>query len=153
MTPNNTNNVANSLMRVAIPIADGQFSEHFGGARQFQIFVWDRTSFRLVGNELFSAPEHQPGSLPKWLEEQDVDAVVVSAIGERALVMLANAGIDAFLAGENRLSSELAAACFLGKLTSANRENSACKGGHHHEGEEGHDHDCGHHHGDHGHSH
>lgn len=122
-------------------MAGGQFSEHFGGAREFLIF-------EVVGQEdlsgpgtLLPAPEHKPGSLPEWLAAQRVDAVVASAIGERALLMLADAGIETYLTDGNVVPSELAAACLLGKLPRARRENSRCQGEHHdHEG-----HDCGHH--------
>ena len=126
-------------VKIAIPMADGKFSEHFGAAKAFLIFEGDRKSQRLGGRNIFGAPEHKPGSLPKWLEEQKVDALVSSAIGERALIMLADAGIEVFLAEGDAEPSALATACLSGKLTRANSENSRCQGGHH-----DHDHDDGH---------
>jgi len=128
-------------MKIAIPMADGKFSEHFGGAREFLVFHVDRKAGSLGEGELLPAPEHKPGSLPEWLAAQQMDAVIASAIGERALLMLADSGIETFLAGGESNPSELAAACLLGKLPRANQENSRCNGAHHdHDG-----HDCGHH--------
>ncbi len=128
-------------MKIAIPMADGKFSGHFGGAKEFLIFEAAPQAGSIGAGALLSAPEHKPGSLPQWLAAQQTDAVVVSAIGERALLMLADAGIETCLSGDASDPSELAAACLLGKLPRVNRENSRCNGAHH-----GHDgHDCGHH--------
>lgn len=125
-------------LKIAIPMADGVFSEHFGGAKAFFIFEGDRKAQRLGEHEVSAAPEHKPGSLPKWLEQQKVDALVVSAIGERALVMLADAGIEVFLADDDMQPAALATACLSGKLARANQENSRC-GGHHDHDHDGHE--------------
>lgn len=134
----------NGTMKIAIPMADGKFSEHFGGARAFLVFHGKHGTWRLGQAEVFGAPDHKPGSLPTWLEEQGVDALVSSAIGERALIMLANAGIEVFLANGDHDPSALATACLSGKLTRANSENSRCQGGHH-DHDHGDGHECHHH--------
>lgn len=120
---------------------DGKFSEHFGASRAFLIFRGDRKTQRLGGMDRIGAPEHKPGSLPKWLEEQKVDALVSSAIGERALIMLADAGIEVFLADGDIEPSALASACLAGKLIPANIKNSRCNGDHHDHGD---GHECHH---------
>ena len=125
-------------LKIAIPMADGVFCEHFGGAKVFLVFEGDRRTGLLGNHEVSAAPEHKPGSLPKWLEQQNVDAVVVSAIGERALILLADAGIEAFLADGGKQPAALAGACLLGKLARANQENSRCGGHHDHDGHECH---------------
>ena len=129
------------VIKIAVPMANGIFSEHFGGAGEFLIFHADSKAGTAGAGELRSAPEHKPGSLPEWLAGQQVDAVVASAIGERALLMLADAGIETYLSGGESDPSELVSACLLGKLPRASRENSRCNGSHHeHDG-----HDCGRH--------
>ena len=128
----------NGTLKIAIPMANGVFSEHFGGAKEFLIFEGDCKTLRLGDHGASAAPEHKPGSLPKWLAQQNVDAVVVSAIGERALILLADAGIEAFLADGDMQPSALATACLLGKLAHASQENSRCGGHHDHDGHECH---------------
>jgi predicted Fe-Mo cluster-binding NifX family protein len=128
-----------NLIRIAVPMAGGVFSEHFGGAREFLVFEADRLTGALGAPTPFDAPEHKPGALPKWLHQQNVDALVASAIGERALTMLARAGIEVFLANGNTEPMELARAILTGKLSRANSENTRCHG-HDHEG-----HECHHH--------
>lgn len=69
---------------------------------------------------------------------------MASAIGERALIMLAEAGIETRLAADEMTPNELAVACLQGKLPRGNRENSRCNGGNH---DHDHDHGDGHGHG------
>jgi len=121
------------IIKIVIPMADGVFSEHFGGAKAFRVIEGNRETGRLGRTQVSAAPEHKLGSLPKWLEEQNVDAVVVSAIGERALFLLAEAGIEAFLADGDLQPEALASACLTGKLARANQENSRCAGNHDHD--------------------
>lgn len=131
-------------MRIAVPMADRVFCEHFGAAREFLLFEGNRAEGTIGAGKWQASPEHKPGALPAWLVAQQADAVVASAIGERALIMLADAGIEVFLAHGSCDPSVLAAAALAGKLTRANGENSRCQGGHH----EHHDHDghaCHHH--------
>lgn len=125
--------------RIAIPMANGQFCEHFGGSEEFLVFVADRRTGVFSNEILFTAPEHTPGALPRWLEELDVDVLVASAIGKRALIMLASAGIEVFLANGTREPSQMASAVLAGSLLPVTGENSRCNGHHDHEG-----HDCNH---------
>lgn len=127
-------------MKIAIPMANGAFREHFGGAQEFLVIEGNRGTGQRDDGNLFTAPEHKPGALPRWLEEQKVDALVASAIGERALIMLADAGIEVFLANGTTEPFELASAAASGCLLRANLENTRCRGHHDHEG-----HECHHH--------
>jgi predicted Fe-Mo cluster-binding NifX family protein len=122
------------MIRIAIPVTDGVFSEHFGGARQFLICQGDVTTRRLGDWSMLDAPEHRPGALPQWLEEQNVDVLVASAIGGRALIMLANAGIEALLANGGNDPLKLDSAALAGDLPRATGENSRCHGHHDHDG-------------------
>lgn len=130
-----------TLVKIAIPMADGEFCAHFGGAREFLILEGAPERGEVTNRRRLAAPEHQPGALPRWLATQQIDVVVASAIGERALIMLADAGIETRLAAEGLGPSELAVACLQGKLPRANGQNSRCKGGHH---DHGHGHECHH---------
>ncbi len=126
------------LLKIAIPMAEGVFSEHFGGAKEFMVFEINRETKSFGAGELFPAPEHKPGALPKWLATHKMNAVIVSSIGERALLMLAHAGIDAFLSEGDLTPSELVSSFLQEKLTQATKDNHRCHGGHH---DHDHDHD------------
>lgn len=126
--------------KIAIPMAQGLFCEHFGGAKEFIIAEGDDRTGHLEEIQVFTAPKHEPGSLPRWLEKQNVDLLVAGSIGEKALIMLSNAGIHVVLANDTREPSELASAALSGSLIRANIENSQCNGHHDHDG-----HECHHH--------
>jgi predicted Fe-Mo cluster-binding NifX family protein len=127
---------ASESVRIAIPMNAGAFCEHFGAARQFHFYEGGQQARLLDALGRFDAPGHQPGSLPQWLEAQKVDLLVVSAIGERALIMLADAGIEVFLADGPRAPDQLAHAALAGRLPRATMLDSRCHG---HDGQE---HDC-----------
>lgn len=131
-------NPAPNTLSIAIPLTGNAFAPHFGAAKEFIIFEGHPQDKTLGYAKIMAAPEHKPGSLPEFLAAQKVDVVVVSSIGERALIMLADAGIATCLADGSPLPVDLAISCLLGKLPRANQENSRCQGGHHDHDE----HDC-----------
>ena len=126
-------------VRIAIPLAAGKFCAHFGAATEFLLCDGEAATGKILSRQLLPAPPHEPGALPRWLAGQRADVVVASAIGERALLMLADAGIEVRLGSGNPTPRELIAACLSGTLPRINRENSRCEGGHH-----GHGHACHH---------
>lgn len=133
-------------MKIAVPVAGGVYAEHFGGAEAFVVHEADTASGRLTGRQELPAPEHKPGAWPRWLAEQKVNAVVATAIGERALLLLGSAGIETYVGEGSTDPGELALACLRGQLVRLDRNNSQCHG-HDHDHEHGHGH--GHGHGDH----
>jgi predicted Fe-Mo cluster-binding NifX family protein len=123
-------------VRIAVPVLDGHFSEHFGGARQFLFVDANRKTRRVFRQTLLDAPEHRPGVLPRWLAEQKADAVLAGAIGERALLMFADAGITVHLVGEDQADlSQLVVECLEGRMPPATTENTRCAGHHHEKGD------------------
>jgi ATP-binding protein involved in chromosome partitioning len=129
--------MSESLITVAVPVCGGEFCEHFGGATAFAFFEGRRGSGSVVACGVFEAPEHGPGVLPAWLAGKKPDAVVAAAIGERALIMLSDAGIEVFMCGVAGTPQALAGACLRGDFERATGENTQC-----------HDHHHGPHHGD-----
>lgn len=125
-------------MKIAIPLVGKNYSEHFGEAQQFMLFTTNPSSGLLNLPEVLPAPAHKPGVRPRWLAGQGVTAVVATAIGERALKLLANAGIDTYLVEMTASPSELASYCLQGMLPRLDPTNSHCHGGHNH----GDDHEC-----------
>ncbi len=79
-------------MKIAMPVTGGRLSQHFGHCEQFLIFeVEDRA---LSSREDLSSPPHEPGLLPRWLKEQGVTMVIAGGMGNRALQLFQQAGIE-----------------------------------------------------------
>ena len=69
--------------RIAIPMAQGKLSLHFGHCEQFAVI--DIENGKIVKEALFNPPEHQPGTYPRFLAEKGVNDVVVGGIGQKAI--------------------------------------------------------------------
>lgn len=78
-------------MKVAIS-TDGEFvSAHFGRCPSFTII--DIDNGKLLNRQTIDNPGHQPGFLPQFLRERGVDCIVCGGMGQRAKMLLDQAGI------------------------------------------------------------
>ena len=84
-------------MKIAIPIHDDKFCEHFGGAEAFAFYTIDEDS-RTIGDRLLGAPpEHGRGVFPVWLREQGATVVLAGGMGPRAANIFADHGVEVVL--------------------------------------------------------
>ncbi|MEA3470398.1 MAG: iron-sulfur cluster carrier protein MrpORP [Thermodesulfobacteriota bacterium] len=85
---------ATGEMKIAIPLAGGRLSVHFGHCEEFALFDVDVEKKEIVGQEKAPAPEdHEPGTLPNWLIDKGVNMVIVSGMGSRAKGILEQRGV------------------------------------------------------------
>jgi predicted Fe-Mo cluster-binding NifX family protein len=81
-------------MRIAIPVTDGKLSAHFGHCEQFAIIDADSNSKEIRSEELLTPPAHEPGVLPKWLNENKADVIIAGGMGRRAQQLFAQNNIE-----------------------------------------------------------
>ena len=82
---NSTDNTKETTnMKIAIPLADGKLTAHFGHCAQFAIVDVDSDSKTITGQVTLDPPAHEPGVLPAWLAEQGVDLIIAGGMGQRA---------------------------------------------------------------------
>lgn len=81
-------------MRIAIPVADGRLSMHFGQCEEFILVDVDPERKEVLKKEAVAAPEHQPGLLPQWLHEKGADVIIAGGMGRRAQGLFAENGIQ-----------------------------------------------------------
>lgn len=105
-----------SACRVGIPVENGHVCPHFGHAPHF--LVVDLLEGRETGRQLLENPGHTPGSIPAWLAELGVHAVVAGGIGARAAALFADSGIR-LLSGISGPADEVVQAFAAGRLESA----------------------------------
>jgi len=94
-------------MKIGIPVVnekglDSTLSEHFGRT-PFYIFVEVENNkidkYNLVRNPF---EQHDPGQIPLWVKENDVDTMIVKGIGSRAIGFFSDLGITVVKAtGDN----------------------------------------------------
>ncbi len=82
-------------MKVALPVAGGQLSPHFGHCEAFAFY--DVEDGNITNKKSIPSPEHQPGLLPVWLAQQGATVVIAGGMGPRAVELLEQNGITVVL--------------------------------------------------------
>jgi len=76
-------------MRIAIPLAQGKLSLHFGHCDQFAIVDVNEESSEIAERKDLAPPGHEPGVLPRWLQENNVNVIIAGGMGQRAQQLFA----------------------------------------------------------------
>jgi predicted Fe-Mo cluster-binding NifX family protein len=71
-------------MKIAIPTAAGKLCAHFGHCEKFVIVSVEDTTKTITGKEDIIPPPHEPGLLPKWLNEKGVNVIIAGGMGMKA---------------------------------------------------------------------
>ena len=122
-------------MKIAIPLASGRLSDHFGHSEQFALIEVNPDSKQILAQTLAVPPPHEPGVLPRWLQQQGVQVIIAGGMGRRALDLFAQNGIAVHAGAAGDTPESIVKAFMNGALGDA---GPAC--GHDH----GHSHDsCG----------
>lgn len=80
-------------MKIAIPLAGGKLSMHFGHCERFALVDVDPSEKKILKREDIEPPPHEPGLLPKWLAERDVNMIIAGGMGQRAQGLFVEHGI------------------------------------------------------------
>lgn len=99
-------------MKIAIPLAEGRVSMHFGHCEEFAVVDVDEKTKQVLERETILSPPHQPGLLPEWLGERDVKMIIAGGMGVRAQSLFAQQGIAVMVGAPNDPPDEVVR-CFL----------------------------------------
>jgi predicted Fe-Mo cluster-binding NifX family protein len=80
------------FMKIAIPTAQGKLAMHFGHCAFFTIVTLDANN-NISATEEVEAPPHEPGLLPAWLGEREVNVIIAGGMGQRAQQLFSDSGI------------------------------------------------------------
>jgi ATP-binding protein involved in chromosome partitioning len=115
------NRKENKSMRIAIPLAQGQLGVHFGHCEEFALVDVDPQQKSISGMHREVPPPHEPGLLPRWLGQRDVNVIIAGGMGQRALKLFAENGIEVVIGATAGSPEELVMAYLNGTLqTGAN---------------------------------
>ena len=78
-------------MKIAIPLANGKLTAHFGHCQEFAFVEVDGDHIKK--QETLVPPPHEPGVLPNWLHQLGTDVVIAGGMGKRAVGLLGDKGI------------------------------------------------------------
>jgi predicted DNA-binding protein (UPF0251 family)/predicted Fe-Mo cluster-binding NifX family protein len=116
---------------IAFPTSDRTTVDgHFGHTKEFALY---KVEANQVTNITFiTPPPHEPGVLPRFLGENDVDVIITGGMGRMAIDLFQAQGIDVVLGAAGSLSQNINE--FLGGILTST--GSACN--HHHGEHHGH---------------
>ncbi|MBD3370549.1 P-loop NTPase [Candidatus Fermentibacteria bacterium] len=80
-------------VRIALPLAGGKLSRHFGRAEEFVMYDTDPEKREILESERSAPPPHEEGSFPRLLSEKGVDVLLTGGLGRKARAMLEEAGV------------------------------------------------------------
>jgi len=109
-------------MRIAIPIANGELADHFGHCERFAFVDVEPSSKQILSTKEVEAPPHQPGLLPGWMRDHEVNVVIAGGMGARAQRLFAAVSITVLVGVPSDTVPALVERYLAGNLTSgANR--------------------------------
>lgn len=88
---------------IAIPTTEGQLDAHFGHCKQFAMVDIENNEIKEIN--YLDAPPHQPGLLPPWLAERGATDIIAGGMGQRAIQLFNEQGVNVFV-GAPKLSPE-----------------------------------------------
>jgi len=101
------NNKEQNKMRIAIPLAQGKLSLHFGHCDQFAIIDVNEETSEIAERKDLAPPGHEPGVLPRWLHENNVNIIIAGGMGQRAQQLFAQNDIKVVIGAPSGAPEEL----------------------------------------------
>lgn len=105
-------------MKIAIPTYEGKLCAHFGHCQQFALLDVEPDNKTVIGSTMLDPPPHQPGLLPRWLHEQGANLIIAGGMGQRAIQLFSQAGIEVIVGAPTLAPEELVTAYLKGQLES-----------------------------------
>ena len=110
-------------MRIAIPVVEGRLSAHFGHCEEFALIDVDPEKREITQTQMLPSPVHQPGLLPRWLDEQGATVIIAGGMGQRAQDLFSREGIQVIFGTSAADPEELVKGYLEGNLTAG---DNAC---------------------------
>lgn len=105
-------------MKIAIPLVNGKLSMHFGHCESFALIDVDEESKQVTNEETLTPPPHEPGLLPRWLNEKGATVIIAGGMGQRAQNLFAEQNIDVVVGAPSSTPGEIVSAYLDGTLVS-----------------------------------
>lgn len=101
-------------MKFAIPLAEGRLTAHFGHCQEFALVeVQDK---QIQNKQILVPPPHEPGVLPRWLNDQGASVIIAGGMGQRAVNLFEEMGIHVVVGAPSLEPEELVSAYLENRL-------------------------------------
>jgi len=88
-------------MKIAVATDGDAVSLHFGRCEGYNFFEIE--DGKVISKTYEKNPGHQPGLIPKWLKERDVNCIIAGGAGPKAQEFFKNLGIDFILGVQGKV--------------------------------------------------
>ncbi len=82
-------------MKIAIPLADGKLTAHFGHCQEFALIEVEGNE--IMKQETLVPPPHEPGVLPAWLHDLGASVIIAGGMGGRAIDLFKQNSINVII--------------------------------------------------------
>ncbi len=82
------------MLKIAIPMVDGELCMHFGHCEEFAFVEVDETTKEILKIENLTPPPHEPGVIPRWVGEMKATIIIAGGMGAMAKQILAQNGVE-----------------------------------------------------------
>jgi len=103
-------------MKIAIPLAEGKLTMHFGHCASFALIDVDPQTKKITNREELAAPPHEPGLLPPWLAQRGVNMIIAGGMGQRAQQLFTQQDIKVIVGAPPETPEKLITDFFAGTL-------------------------------------
>ena len=103
-------------MKIAIPLANGRLSMHFGHCEEFALVEVDTEEKKILGTETLKAPTHTPGALPAFLNEKGANVIIAGGMGQRAQQLFTQNDIKVAIGASTDTPEQIVSAYLDGSL-------------------------------------
>ncbi|RZT95552.1 putative Fe-Mo cluster-binding NifX family protein [Ancylomarina subtilis] len=102
--------------KIAIPVNNENILDaHFGHCSYFAILNIEDGN--LVSEERLTPPPHEPGLLPMWLAERGISDIIAGGMGQKAIQIFNQNGVNVFVGAPKLSATELIDAYLNNNLT------------------------------------
>ncbi len=82
------------LKKIAVPTVNGDLCLHFGHCEKFVVYEVDLENKKIISENFLTPPPHEPGVIPRFMKEQNVDIIIAGGMGVRAQELFVSYGIE-----------------------------------------------------------
>ncbi|MDA3816783.1 MAG: ATPase [Prolixibacteraceae bacterium] len=90
---------------IAIPVSNGLLDAHFGHCKEFALL--EIADGKVTNELLLGAPPHEPDLLPRFLTSKGVTDVIAGGMGNKAIQLFKQAGVNVFVGAPQISAGEL----------------------------------------------
>ncbi|NLK62597.1 MAG: P-loop NTPase [Fusobacteria bacterium] len=126
---NKETNEKSDIIKIAFPTNDRvTVEDHFGHCKEFAIF--DVKNGNILEKNFITAPPHEPGLLPVFLGEKNVNVIITGGMGQKAIDLFKERDVDVILGAsgdiESNLNEYLKGELYSGNSTCNHGEGEGC---------------------------